>query len=324
MKVLISVFSDQHFLPVHQGFKHFAPEKHIVLHLPTSLNLSKRFTGNVSFQVVDETSDSIINALNQIVEQHQHDELHLNLSGGSELMQLVGLDVARRKKFNAYRFEPNAVICFSETDIERSELPALFTIEEYIKLHGFRVIKNSEEVVAAQKLLGALSGYLTVTHLQKLNSAADKEFLVRMPGRLEIQVDAPEGGERKVAIKTSGFQKLISAESLAELFMYQQLSPKYKGSIQLALRVVKEGGSPRDIDIAFLKEGLLHIIISRGNPNIRGGIFEQLFAIHQRFEGLTAKIYFLMKESSATNPNNLKRAKLFNIHLISIDQIGSL
>lgn len=145
-----------------------------------------------------------------------------------------------------------------------------------------------------------------------------------MPGRLEVQVDAPEGEERKVAIKTSGFQKLISAESLTELFMFQQLSPKYKGAIQLALRIVREGGSPRDIDLAFLKDGLLHIIVSRGNPNIRGGIFEQLFAIHQRFEGLTAKIHFLMKESSATNSNNLKRAKLFGIHLISIDQVGSL
>ncbi len=324
MKVLISVFSDQHFLPVHQGFKYLAPEKHILLHTQTSINLSKRFTGNVSFQVVDDASDSIVNALNQIFEQHQNDELHLNLSGGSELMQLVALDFARRKKLNAYRFEPNAVMCFSENGIERSELPTLFTIEEYIKLHGFRVIKNSEEMAAAQKLLGALSGYLTISHLNKLNSAADKEFLVRMPGRLEIQVDAPEGAERKVAIKTAGFQKLIPAELLLELFVYQQLSPKYKGAIQLSLRVVKEGGSPRDIDIAFLKDGLLHIIVLRSNPNIRGGIFEQLFAIHQRFDGLTAKIYFLMKESSATNPNNLKRARLFNIQLISIDQISSL
>jgi hypothetical protein len=168
MKVLVSFFSDQHFLPVHQGFKHLSPEKHILLHTQTSINLSKRFTGNVLFQVVENSSDSIVNALNQIIEQHQNDELLLNLSGGSDLMQLVGLDVARRKKFNAYRFEPNAMICFSENGIERSELPTLFTIEEYIKLHGFRVIKNSEEMIAAQKLLGALSGYLTATHLQKL------------------------------------------------------------------------------------------------------------------------------------------------------------
>ncbi|MFQ3596721.1 MAG: hypothetical protein SNJ55_10950 [Chloroherpetonaceae bacterium] len=284
----------------------------------------KRFGTDASFQVVSNTTESITKALNETFVAHQGDEVLLNLSNGTPLMQLIGLDAARRRGYKAYFFEYNSVTSFDEGGVVKSDLPTLFTIEEYIKLHGFRVIKNSEDMTAAQKLLGVLSGYLTASHLQKLNSAADKEFLVRMPGRLEIQVDAPEGEERKIAIKTSGFQKLISAESLAELFMFQQLSPKYKGSIQLALRIVREGGSPRDIDLAFLKDGLLHIVVSRGNPNIRGGIFEQLFAIHQRFEGLTAKIHFLMKESSATNPNNLKRAKLFDIHLISIDQIGSL
>ncbi|MCS6988267.1 MAG: DUF1887 family protein [Chloroherpetonaceae bacterium] len=324
MRVLVSFFSDQHFLPVHQGIKHLAPEKHIVLHLETPINLAKRFGAEASFQTVANAEDSIINALNEIFAAHQNDELHLNLSGGTDLMQLCGLHFARRTNLKAYRFEPNAVTRFDENGVAKSDLPSFFTIEEYIKLHGFRIIKNSEELATAQKLMGALSGYLTATHIQKLNSAADKEFLVRMPGRLEIQIDAPEGAERKVAIKTSGFQKLVSAESLVEIFMYQQLQPKYKGAIQLALRIVREGGSPRDIDLAFLKDGLLHIIVSRGNPNIRGGIFEQLFAIHQRFEGLTAKIHFLMKESSATNPNNLKRAKLFGIELVSIDQIGSL
>lgn len=323
MKILISLLNQQ-ILPVHQAQKHFAPEKHIILHTETPLNLAKRFGSNASFQTISDDTESITKALNETFVAHQDDEVLLNLSSGTPLMQLIGLDAARRRGYKAYFFEHNSVTSFDESGVKKSELPALFTIEEYIKLHGFRVIKNSEDMAAAQKLLGALSGYLTATHLQKLNSAADKEFLVRMPGRLEIQVDAPEGEERKIAIKTSGFQKLISAESLAELFMFQQLSPKYKGSIQLALRIVREGGSPRDIDLAFLKDGLLHIVVSRGNPNIRGGIFEQLFAIHQRFEGLTAKIHFLMKESSALNPNNLKRAKLFDIHLISIDQIGSL
>ncbi len=323
MKILISFLSDQ-FFPVLQAQKHFAPDKHLILHTETPLHLTKRFGANSSFQVVSNTAKSITTALNEAFTAHQDDEILLNLSCGTPLMQLVGLDAARRRGYKAYFFEHNSVTTFQESGVEKTDLPSLFTIEEYIKLHGFRVIKNSEDMAAAQKLLGALSGYLTATHLQKLNSAADKEFLVRMPGRLEVQVDAPEGEERKVAIKTSGFQKLISAESLAELFMFQQLSPKYKGSIQLALRIVREGGSPRDIDLAFLKDGLLHIVVSRGNPNIRGGIFEQLFAIHQRFEGLTAKIHFLMKESSAKNPNNLKRAKLFDIHLISIDQIGSL
>lgn len=324
MKVLVSFFSDQHFLAVHQGVKHLSPEKHVVLHLETSVNLSKRFGAETQFQTISDSEDSIVGALNEIYAAHPNDEIHLNLSGGTDLMRLCGLYFARRMNMKAYRFEPNAVARFDESGIVKSELPALFTIEEYIKLHGFRIIKNSEEIAAAQKLMGALSGYLTAAHIQRLNGAADKEFLIRMPGRLEIQIDAPEGAERKVAIKTSGFQKLVPAESLMEIFMYQQLQPKYKNAVQLGLRVVREGGSPRDIDIAFLKDGLLHIVVSRGNPNIRGGIFEQLFAIHQRFEGLTAKIHFLMKESSATNPNNLKRAKIFGIELISIDQIGSL
>lgn len=323
MKVLVSFLSER-LLPVHQAVKHLAPDKHVILHAETPFNPSKRFGANASLQEISNSTESIVAALNAVFSAHQSDEVSLNLSSGAPLMQLIGLDFARQRQCKAYYFEPNSVTLFHDGAVETSELPALFTIEEYIKLHGFRVIKNSEDMAAAQKLMSALSGYLTASHLQKLNSAADKEFLVRMPGRLEVQVDAPEGEERKVAIKTSGFQKLISAESLAELFMFQQLSPKYKGSIQLALRVVREGGSPRDIDLAFLKDGLLHIVVSRGNPNIRGGIFEQLFAIHQRFEGLTAKIHFLMKESSATNPNNLKRAKLFDIHLISIDQIGSL
>lgn len=323
MKILISFLSDQLF-PVHQAQKHLEPEKHIILHTEIPFNLLKRFSGDISFEAVSNTEESITKALNDTFATYQGNEILLNLSSGTTLMQLIGADVARRNHLKTYYFEPNSVTCFSDEGITKSPLPALFTIEEYIKLHGFRVIKNSEDRAAAQKLLGALSSYLTATHLQKLHSAADKEFLIRMPGRLEIQVDAPEGGERKIAIKTSGFQKLISAESLAELFMFQQLAPKYKGSIQLALRIVRESGSPRNIDLAFLKDGLLHIVVSRGNPNIRGGIFEQLFAIHQRFEGLKAKIHFLMKESSATNPNNLKRAKLFDIHLISINQIGSL
>ncbi len=323
MKILISFLSD-HIFHVHQAQKYLSPDKHLILHTETFVNLMKRFGQNASFQVISNTTESITKALSEAFAAHQGDEILLNLSSGTSLMQLIGLDAARRHGFKAYLFEHHVVTSFQENGVEKTDLPSLFTIEEYIKLHGFRVIKNSEDMAAAQKLLGALSGYLTATHLQKLNSAADKEFLVRMPGRLEVQVDAPEGDERKVAIKTSGFQKLISAESLVELFMFQQLSPKYKGSIQLALRIVREGGSPRDIDLAFLKDGLLHIVVSRGNPNIRGGIFEQLFAIHQRFEGLTAKIHFLMKPSSATNPNNLKRAKLFDIHLISIDQIGSL
>lgn len=323
MKILISFLSD-HFFAVHQAQKHLAPEKHLVLHTELPFNLAKRFNTDTSFQVISNTQESITQALNEAFAAHQGDEVLLNLSSGTALMQLIGLDIARRNGSKAYFFEHDSIISFHEDGVAKSELPALFTIEEYIKLHGFRVIKNSEDMASAQKLLSALSGYLTATHLQRLNSAADKEFLVRMPGRLEVQVDAPEGEERKVAIKTSGFQKLISAESLAELFMFQQLFPKYKGSIQLALRIVREGGSPRDIDLAFLKDGLLHIVVSRGNPNIRGGIFEQLFAVHQRFEGLKAKIHFLMKESSALNPNNLKRAKLFDIHLISIHQISSL
>ncbi|MFN3346143.1 MAG: hypothetical protein ACK412_10890 [Chloroherpetonaceae bacterium] len=323
MKILIS-FLSKDILPVHQAHKHLAPEKHFILHTEVPYNLAKRFGTDVTFQLISDTAESIAQALNDVFNAHQGDEFMLNLSSGTPLMQLIGLDAARRNHFKAYYFTPNSVTCFDDSGIEKSALPTLFTIEEYLKLHGFRVIKNSEDMAAAQKLLGALSGYLTATHIQKLNSAADKEFLIRMPGRLEVQVDAPEGEERKVAIKTSGFQKLISAESLVELFMFQQLSPKYKGAIQLALRIVREGGSPRDIDLAFLKDGLLHIVVSRGNPNIRGGIFEQLFAVHQRFEGLTAKIHFLMKESSAKNPNNLKRAKLLDIHLISIDQVGSL
>jgi hypothetical protein len=323
MKVLVSLLNDNVWL-VHRAVKHFAPEKHIILHLPTPHSFAKRFAPETVFEAVENSADSVQQACQTILNAHADDELYFHLSAGTTLTQLFMLDFTKQHRRNAYRFEGDALFTFTEGGVSTTKISEAFSIEEYIKAHGFRVFKNSEDMASAQKLMTALNNYLTASHIQRLNSAANGEFLVRMPGRLEIQVDAPEGESRQVIIKTAGFQKMIDAESLIELYIFQQLSAKYKGSIQLALRIVREGGAPRDIDVAFIKDGLLHIIVSRGNPNIRGGIFEQLFAIHQRFEGLTAKLYFLMKDSSASNPNNLKRAKLFGIELLSAEQIGSL
>lgn len=141
MKILISFLSED-ILPVHQAQKHLAPEKHIVLHTEVPYNLSKRFGTDVTFQLISDTTESITQALNNVLNAHQGDELMLNLSSGTPLMQLIGLDTARRNHFKAYYFTPDSVTCFDDNGVEKSALPTLFTIEEYLKLHGFRVIKK--------------------------------------------------------------------------------------------------------------------------------------------------------------------------------------
>lgn len=307
-------------------------------------DIAKKFAPKCKIDSIEiepfDISD-ITNKLTKYIESKKLNNIALNLTGGTKIMLLAGLNVAKRFNLKTYYIDTQARL-ISLDNFTSEQIAPISHVSEFLRATTFELesIKNiNNNYIQERKTLNELLFHhknLLITlysQLSKLIQEDKKTFEMSAPDFemsnkfLHISYKSKQGILRiNEKFEISGHNKALRyiKGGWFEEYIYLQLLPLmqkkgyiYDLQINTSLRIKKETHLYQEFDILFT-DGYRIFIIECKSGNIKTTDIEKLANIKQRYGNLSATC-ILASTYTPKLPNVKKKIKENKLVLITKD-----